>query len=369
MSAIDALQQTPNPPQRKRRKGLRIFLISLLVVVLVVIGVGAWFTLRVSGSANRMFVGGGNVLDVITDKGAQTQLQEDANHRTNILIFGNSSDEAGHGGALLADSIMVMSIAPGGQDAELISIPRDLWVQYPEPCAAGSSGKINATYTCAYNATSGDLNQASLALTSKVSEITGLEIPYYVQVNYTFLRTSVDALGGIDVTVDSADSRGIYDVNQNLRLPNGVNHLDGAQALSFARARGSEGGYGLARSNFDRELNQQTVVRAIQAKAGETGTLANPVKVVNLIDSLGDNVRTNIATTEIQDSMDTLGALKSDTMNTVDLYSSTDPLVKTGTMGAASVVLPTAGDYDYSQIQAAIAAASAASAAGSSGGQ
>lgn len=62
---------------------------------------------------------------------------------------------------------------------------------------------------------------------------------------------------------------GIYDPNVNLRLPAGVSHLDGKTALKLARARNAAGGYGLHRSNFDREMNQQRIISAIFRKISD----------------------------------------------------------------------------------------------------
>src|SRR5690606_36821939 len=108
----------------------------------------------------------------------------------------------------------------------------------------------------------------------------------------------------------SDDPRGIYDPNFDwecnhqcnyVKYPNGPAHLDGKHAVLLARARDSTGmGYGLADGNFAREQYQQKILVALRDKAASVGTLANPAAVAQLIDSLGNNVRTNVSTGEVK---------------------------------------------------------------------
>ena len=120
-----------------------------------------------------------------------------------------------HGGASLTDSIMLMSIDQKTKQVAISSVPRDLWVNYEPGCEFGNAGKINVVYEC--GAGSSELTTHSdagaKALTRKVGEVFGLDIPYYVHVNYTALQQSVDAVGGVDIVIESSDPRGILDRN------------------------------------------------------------------------------------------------------------------------------------------------------------
>lgn len=326
----------------------RIIIISLLSVLGIILVTGLIFFFRINASVGKTFQG--NAFSALT---GNDPLKQDENGVTNMLIFGNSSDDPGHGGKLLADSIMVVSINNKTKSSHSVSIPRDLWVEYGQKCSNGTEGKINAAYQCFFRNNGRDEHKASEAFAKQVGSILGIDVQYYAKVNYAFVKDSVNALDGVDVIIDSSDPRGIYDPSTDVKYPNGPVHLNGEQALDLSRARNASGGYGLPRSNFDREENQQMIVEAIQDKALTTGVLANPIMLTNLIDSFGDNILTNIQTTELQSFRTALEG-KTSAMVSIPLNDKSAPLVTTGMRGSQSIVLPTAGLYDYSQLQTAI---------------
>ena len=275
-----------------------------------------------------------------------TELAKDENNLTNVLIFGTSEDAEGHGGGLLTDSILVASIDQEKKTSKIFSIPRDLWVNYAVPggetmnCVVGTQGKINATYMCALDEYKNNKDRASRYFAKKVSEITGLNLQYYISLDWNALKTVVDELGGIDVDVYADDESGIHDSCQHLDLAKGMNYgLNGSTALKLARARNAgcdEGGdFGLSRSNFDREINQQRIFSAIKNKAFSIGILTKPTKVIRLIDSLGDNVKTNITMAEVRTLIDIATHLEEEveSVSTVDQFG-------VGRIGIQSVVLP-----------------------------
>jgi len=206
----------------------------------------------------------------------------------NIVIAGNSADDTGHSGAALTDSIMIVSINQTTKRVTLISVPRDLWVYIP----GYGYHKINAAYP-----------YGGMSLLEEVIEQNlGIHCHYNVLVNYTALKEAVDAVGGIDITIASSDSRGLYDASINyttggalVNLTNGTHHLTGQQALDLARARGdSYGSYGYAQSDFTRTYYQQQILLALRTKASSTGVVANPIAAGSIISSLGNNVSTDL---------------------------------------------------------------------------
>lgn len=288
----------------------------------------------------------GQPLDILTP----VELKKDASNHTNVLIFGTSEDEEGHSGALLADSIMVLSLNQDNKKVTTYSIPRDLWVSYGRTCSVGNYGKINAGYLCALEAWGNDKKAAGADFARLIGGVTGQEIHYFIEVNWTVVRGITDALGGIDVDVHSSGNcpnGGIVDNNMHLTLPDGVSHLDGETALKLARARNSSGGCGLSRSNFDREINQQRIIQAMQQKALNLGILADPSKVMGILDALGDNLTTDISMSELRTGIDIASAMTSG-ITSID----TSGQFTTGTIGAASVVLPAPGQGNYASLQA-----------------
>jgi len=352
--ALDSSGSSKNKPKiksSKQQKFVRIFLAILALFVVITL----YFGIRIYNAGGNIV--GGDLLNVFTQN---EPLQVDKYGRSNTLIFGTSEDNGNHSGAMLADSVMVLSVDPETKEANTVSIARDLWVKYSVPCSVGYEGKINAVYFC--GADNGKTEeQASQDLADAVARVIGTDVQYYVKVNYTVVRDAVDALGGIDVAIDSSDPRGIYDVNTGIRLPNGIANLDGEQALALSRARNSDGGYGLSRSNFDREKNQQLILKAMQTKALSTGVLSNPVRVARLSESLGNNIVTNLPSSQVQSALSIARNLPSDNIVPIDLATKENSLLTTGTIGNQSVVVPALGLYTYSAIHAAIEQAFTAS--------
>src|SRR5207245_2265383 len=86
-----------------------------------------------------------------------------------------------------------------------------------------------------------------------------------------------------------------------VKLPNGQVHLDGHTALDLARARGhAYGAYGYATGDFTRTENQRKILLGIKDKASSVSTLSNPVKLGELLDSMGNNVQTDLKASEVR---------------------------------------------------------------------
>ena len=338
--------------RRKRHPIRRIIKWFFTIILILILALAGWLVFKALITGGKIFQG--NILDIFTSK---TRLAEDKNGRTNILIFGTSGDSMradARDGALLTDSVMVVSVNQDKYDTYMISLPRDLYVKHTCRKLLGTSaGKLNETYYCAYYDSGDNEEVGAQALRKTAGEIVGLDIQYSVHVNWAALRQATDAIGGIDVVVESPDKRGIYDIATAFRIANGPAHLNGEQALQFTTARNSHGGYGLPGGNFDRERNQQKVLTALQQKALSAGVLANPVAVNSLLDALGDNLRTNFKTSEVQTLIELSKNIKNGDMISLPLVDRTDggrDLVTTGMLGNISIVRPTLGLYDYSDI-------------------
>lgn len=350
--------EQPKRPNRRisiTKKGVKRFFLVLLAVVIIA---GGYIGVKTLLAGSSVF--NGNLFDVFSSK----PLKKDEFGRSNILLFGTSEDSVAHqdsGAGGLTDSIMVISVDQDKKNAIMLSIPRDLWVDYGQDCLAGYSGKINALYECAKDGTSDQ--EGANTLKDKVGEAFGIDIQYYAKVNYTALKDAVNAVGGITVDIDSDDPRGIYDPNFDwqcnrrcnmVKWPNGPAELDGEHALALARARNAAGGYGLGGGNFDREQYQQKIIVAIKEKATSAGTLTNPVAVSGLIDSVGKNLETNFETSEIKTLVDVAGGIKETSIRSISLVDGIKPLVTTGNYHGQSIVRPVAGIEDFSDIQAYI---------------
>ena len=330
----------------------KIVMIALSVILVLIITA---ITLMYMLLSHSTAVFKGNPMDILIS----SELKKDENGQTNFLIFGTSEDVKGHGGQELTDSILVASINQEYKTAKVFSVPRDLWVNYsvagsePMSCTVGDRGKINATYLCALEeyknsmSVSNAKDAASLYFAKKISEVTGLSMHYYVAADWSVVKMIVDKIGGIDVDVYADDEDGIYDSCQGIDLKKGMYYnMNGDLAMKLARARNAAckpGDYGLSRSNFDREINQQRIMNAIKNKVSSIGILMNPGKVMSIIDGLGDNLRTNIVMSEVRTLIDFGTKLEGgiQPISTIDQFG-------TGRIGLSSVVIP-AGASTYSE--------------------
>lgn len=356
--SLDSIDETPHKPKRTRRfirlskKRVALFVVALVLIV------GGYFGVKLVMTGSKLF--SGNIFDLL---GQGAVLKADERGRTNILIFGTSEDDPSHedAGGDLTDSIMIVSLDQKNKNAAMISVPRDLWVKYGEACSNGFEGKINAVYQC--GAENGNEADGARKLMDIVGDSFGMEMQYYAHVNYTVVRDTVNAVGGVDITIESDDPRGILDRNFDwackfqcnyVKWPNGPAHLDGDHALALARARNAAGGYGLGGGNFDREQYQQKIIVALKEKAASAGTLANPVAVSNILDALGSNVRTSFSAGEVKTLINLANEMPSTSIKSISLVEAGSAVVTTGMVSGQSAVSPKTGTYDFSEIQSYI---------------
>lgn len=358
LASLDEPKPAEQSKKRRFRINKKIAKRIAIVLAIILLAVGIYIGIKAVLASANVFQG--NILGIVQNK----PLKEDENGRSNIVLFGTSEDDEGgdHPGAYLTDSIMVVSLNQTKKDAYMVSIPRDLWVDYGVGCNAGYEGKVNELYTC--HSESGTNEAAgSDALRAKIGEVTGLDVQYYAHVNYSVVRDAVDAVGGVEVTIDSEDPRGILDRNFDWKCeyqchyvkyengPTGV--MDGEHALALARARGSSAPtYGLEGGNFDREQYQQKILTALKDKAVSAGTATNVGKVTSLMDAFGENLRTNFETSEVRTLMSLAQDIQTDKINSLSLVDGDDPVVTTGDVGGQSIVRPVSGLYDYASIAA-----------------
>lgn len=274
-----------NKPEKPPKKKVNLsILLSIAIIATLVIG-----TVKALGTINMgVFL-----------KAAGSNLLTDAYGHTNILLMGTGGGT--HDGADLTDTIIVASIDQEKHTVSMLSIPRDLYV---EDKTLGSS-RINEIYFNAKNHFDSDIRGINY-FKDKMELITGIPVHYWIKIDFQGFTDLVNALGGIDVTIKES----IYDATypkdgtyeyQPFSIAAGPQHLDGETALKVARSRHST-------SDFDRAERQQNIIYAIKEKALSLGTIFNTGKIQAILDSLKNNIYTNITIDEIL----TLGSFAED---------------------------------------------------------
>ena len=171
-----------------------------------------------------------------------------------------------------SDVNMIMTVDPVNRKILLTSIPRDMYVTLH---SYGALDKLTHSGIYGIDET-----------IATVEDWLDIDINYYMRVNFTSLQDIVNAIGGIDVESPQAFSAGGYS------FVAGTNHLNGEQALAFARER-----YSFAGGDNERVKNQQRVLSGIIHKI--TSSTAILTGYSNLMNTVGNEVQTNMSNSDI----------------------------------------------------------------------
>lgn len=327
--------------RRTLMKGFAVFMVALIVAVGSLFAYGYLKT-------RQIFRGNGEGAAALDKNVDPSRLNGEGDGRINILLLGKGG--AGHTAPDLTDTLLLASIDPVANEAALLSVPRDMYVEDEN----GYSTKINAVYSNAKQAAISDGANADQAedtglraIEKSITEVIGVPIHYYVMVDFKAFEDAINIVGGVTVDV----KKPLYDYTMAwlnggnpLLADQGLQTFDGQHALYFARSR-----YGS--SDFDRSERQRQIIIALQQKVIGSGTFSNPFKVVDLLNTFSENVRTDLnGEGEIKRLYEIGQGISGDRIISVGLTD--DPvLVTTDFIDNQSIVRPVAGLYQYEDIQ------------------
>lgn len=233
---------------------LNIALFGVLAVVLVIAGLGVYASSQITrqpvdglaaGSvAMNVLVVGSDSRDGFTpEQLAQIGTEEVRGRRT--------------------DTIFLLSV-DGGR-AAMLSFPRDLFVT----ACDGQEGRINAAYA----------RLGASCLVQTVSDLTGIAIDHYVEMNLFGFVQIVDAVGGVPIFLEQP----LVDRLAGVELPAGCQVLDGTQALGFVRARSID-------SDLGRVARQQRFLRQLAEQVVSPSTVVNVPRLFRVAGSTGQSL-------------------------------------------------------------------------------
>jgi len=265
----------------------------VLVVALVIMGV----------VTSQRVLAFGSAISPQTPLSSQLSLGAD---RTNLLIMGYGGGT--HDGSFLTDSNVVVSLIPDSHHTSLISVPRDLWVSYPQ--GSDQRTRLNAVYTLASNGNDNPIAGGN-ATAAKISVVTGLNVKYWMTIDFTGFRDLINSIGGIDVNVQTAFNA-CYPQNDDAKAnPNwivvnfktGTQHMDGETAIRYARARepltacGKGASINQAQlSDFARSQRQQDIMKAVLSKVKQATTWPS---FFNALTALQKTIYTNLSLNDL----------------------------------------------------------------------
>lgn len=291
-------------------------------------------------------------------------------NRIDILILGirgyDGKSEWGNG-EWLADTIILVSLNTLNNQAAIISIPRDLYVNIP----GHGKDKINAAYAIGETR---NRNGGGLQLTKTIaSMVTGAYVDHAASIDFRGFGRIIDQLGGITIyrntpfveskqwlldgregkrywrliksgsaTSTATSTEASVPVSWEFYVPAGTNVMDSEEALYYARSRYSS-------SDFDRMRRQQEVIDAVKSKALNLGVLANPFQLIRILDTLEKDVRTDMSLREMKDLAALAAKLKIQEFRRAVLDSSENGLLVEDKVDGLYVLLPKSGDYQEIQ--------------------
>lgn len=173
------------------------------------------------------------------------------------------------------DANVLAVVNPTTEQILLIGIPRDYYVLYP----SSNGVKDKLTHSGFYG-----INESITA----IQDATGIQIDYYARLNFSGIIDLIDALGGVDVNSPVAFTT----LDRKYEIQQGMNHLNGDQALYFMRSRKM-----LKNGDNDRVSNQMRVIKAIVSKVSSFNSLANYSKILSVAEK---NVQTSLSSEMIQ---------------------------------------------------------------------
>jgi LCP family protein required for cell wall assembly len=211
-----------------------------------------------------------------------------ANERVNVLVLG--LDAAPGRTTVLTDTMMVVSFDQVGKTASMVSLPRDL-VNVPLGNGDDFGPKLNSLYAYAEAHPDDFPNGGLRTLQDAIGALLGIPIHYYATMEFEGFIDMVDAVGGVDVTVAKAIDDPGYDGfgadGRGWSIGEGRHHLDGVDALAYARSRKSAG-----ESDFTRAGRQQQILVALKDAATDGGSVFWELPA--LLDAVSDSVRTDV---------------------------------------------------------------------------
>lgn len=279
--------------RRKRNRVLGILAVSLLSVLLVAGGLAFAYMGNLSKSLSS------GLDSSLFDALMPVDAPEDPFYVLLLGVDGSSDrdDDDYFAGTYRSDSMMLARIDPKGKKVAIVSIPRDTKVdlgQYGED-------KINAAHA---------FGGPTLAVKA-VSELAGVPISHYAEINLDGFSSVVDALGGVEVNVPIE----IDDDEAGGHLLPGEQNLSGSEALILVRSRHAYDDYGSG--DLYRAANQRLVLSAIAQKllASDALTIASTVQ------SLADCVLTDMGIDSIVGIAQSMRGIDANT----DIYTAVVP--------------------------------------------
>jgi LCP family protein required for cell wall assembly len=246
--------------RKARRRRLQLLVLSIVSALTLVVASGSWVLASyVSGRLGRVNAGTSGT----PDSGPVNILVAGIDTRNGLTRQQEIELHVGDDISMNSDTLMLVHVSADHSRVQVISLPRDSWVDIP----GHGMSKINAA-----------IGLGGPALMVKtVEQATGLDINDYMEIDFLGFVKVIDALGGVNICLPFA----VDDSYTGLHLSAGMHHVDGITALKFARDRHS-----FAASDLARISDQQQLLSSLFTEATTSGVLANPFRLQEFLSSI-----------------------------------------------------------------------------------
>ena len=279
--------QGPDRTRSGRSRGQRaarllsVIALTTAIVVLLAAG-GLWVAFNhYNGQISRF-----DAFGAITGK----RPAKASHNAENILLVGSDTRDGANGegtqgsGANFvtgqrSDTVILIHLFGTTDKAELISFPRDSYVEIPAftnpvngHVTASHHDKLNSAYS----------EGGSALLTATIEQLSNIRIDHFIQIDFTGFKGMVNRLGGVDVCLTTAAK----DHYTGINLSAGQHHISGDVALAFVRQR-----HGLENGDLDRIARQQQFIGSLVHKVLSAKTLLDPFKLNGFLDVATSSIK------------------------------------------------------------------------------
>lgn len=268
--------------KRKEKKStvIKRAILALILTIVVLIAIGATYAFSFVSSLNN-----NDLISAVKAKNNET---------VNILVLGmdiGDTRNTQNTSARRTDTMMLLNYNPRTDYINIVSIPRDTLIEV-ENAHDGNGNyipywKINAAYALG----------GEEEVIEQVQDLLDITVNYLVEVDYAAFRNLIDAIGGVEMTID----RDMYydddaqDLHINFKKGETV-LLDGQKAEEFFRWRKNNDGTGLADGDLGRIKNQQKFISKLIEKCTDPSIIT---RVPDILKAIKENVVTNMSGTDM----------------------------------------------------------------------
>ena len=266
----------------RHKKQKKTLLFSVIAVMIGLILAGVAYAWSIFG---KMDIQELDDSEVGINEDLSSEVLETLDGYTNIALFGLDNRSINNYASGHSDAIMIASINNKTKDVKIVSLYRDTYLNV----GGGKYAKANAAYQ------RGGVTQAIKMLNMNLD----LDITEYICVDWAALIEAIDALGGIEIELTSAEVKYLnqyvkdmsHEIGSESKLVSGsgVKKLTGAQATAYARIRYTAG------NDFKRSSRQRIVLEAMLNKAKD----ANVKTLIDICNNVFDDISTSLKLSEI----------------------------------------------------------------------